>query len=568
MDRQGSLLSADQATFYLGPENDVQRVVADGNVNTDTKMTPAARAKASSDVEASQEMLGRAEHAELFLTEEHNLLRTAILTGNVHVEQTGSQPMQGDAGRVVLDYSGQNELQKVHALDGAHITQQAAASEKPGAGSAPQRFEITAPVIDFTIAAGHLLEKAVTSGAAKIQIDSAPDSVTQAKATGQRTVVTAGKFDARFTEVDGRSRLQTVHGAPNAKIVNSNSGELDRVSTSETVDAILLPQGGLESVTQQGNVAYSDGQPPEKRTLAWANTGLYTPADQMLVLTGNPRVINGGMETTAKAIRINRATTDALADGDVKSTYSELKEQPNGALLASSSPIHATARSMTAHNNSGVAVYTGNARLWQDANIVEAPSIEFDRNRRFVLAQGTSTQPVQTILTQTAKAEQPSQAAPQKAATKSPGSGLIVITAAKLTYTDAERKVHYEGGVNAKGDDFTADAQTADAFLVGNSQSTGAKSFAGPSRLDHMNAENNVVVRQPNRRADGQKLVYTTADDKFVLTGGSSKELPSIFDAEQGKITGVSLTFYRTDDRVLVEGAKNTPVVTQTRVAR
>ena len=61
-----------------------------------------------------------------------------------------------------------------------------------------------------------------------------------------------------------------------------------------------------------------------------------------------------------------------------------------------------------------------------------------------------------------------------------------------------------------------------------------------------------------------QKLVYTAADDKFVLTGGP----PSIFDAEQGKITGVSLTFFRRDDRVLVEGNNSSPAITQTRVAR
>jgi len=563
VERQGSLLSADRATFYLDPENDVQRVVADGNVRTDTKMAPAHDANASSATpETPQEMLSHAEHAEFFLTEKRNLLRSAVLTGNVHIEQTGTQPMQGDAGRVVLDYSGQNELQQVHALDGARITQQSLASAKPG--EAPQNFEVTAPVIDFIVAQGHLLEKAVTSGAARIQIDSASDAV-QKSSSGQRTVVTAGKFEAHFAEVNGRNRLATVHGAPNARIVNSSPGEPDRVSTSEAADAILLPQGGLESITQQGNVAYSDGQPPEKRTLAWANSGRYTPADQMLVLTGNPRVINGGMETTARTIRINRATSDAFADGDVKSTYSELKERPDGALLASSSPIHVTSRSMTAHNNPGVALYNGNARLWQDANIVEAPSIQFDRERRFVLAQGTAAEPVQTILTQTAKAGDPTKPEISNKAkkTSSAGSGLIVITAAKLTYTDAERKVHYEGGVDAKGDDFTARAQTADAFLIARSQS-GAESLAGPSQLDHMIAETNVVVRQPDRRADGQKLVYTAADDRFVLTGGP----PSIFDAEQGKITGDSLTFFRTDDRVLVDGSKNTPVVTQTRVAR
>jgi lipopolysaccharide export system protein LptA len=79
-----------------------------------------------------------------------------------------------------------------------------------------------------------------------------------------------------------------------------------------------------------------------------------------------------------------------------------------------------------------------------------------------------------------------------------------------------------------------------------------------------MVAEDNVVIQQPGRKAQGQKLIYTASDDKFVLTGGA----PSIFDAERGKITGVSLTFFRSDDRVLVEGEANTPVVTQTRVAK
>jgi len=79
-----------------------------------------------------------------------------------------------------------------------------------------------------------------------------------------------------------------------------------------------------------------------------------------------------------------------------------------------------------------------------------------------------------------------------------------------------------------------------------------------------MVAQGNVVIQQSTRRAEGQKLVYLSAEDKFVLTGGP----PSIFDAERGKITGVSLTFFRRDGRVLVEGEASTPVVTQTRMAR
>ena len=368
--------------------------------------------------------------------------------------------------------------------------------------------------------------------------------------------MTAGKFDAQFASIDGQNHLASVHGAPNARIVSSTPGQPDRVSTSDSVDATFLPQGGIDAVTQQGNVAYSDGQQPDKRMQAWGNTARYTPGDQMLVLTGSPRVAEGGMATTAKTIRMNRATGDALAQGDVKSTYSELKEQPNGALLASSSPIHVTAFSMTAHNTPGTALYSGNAHLWQDANIIEAPTIQFDRDRRFVTAQGTPAQPVQTILVQAEKAKAESPHIGKKAG-KKPGKGAplsgsspIAITAAKLTYADSERRIHYEGGVVAKGADFTASAKTADAYLLARSQTSSNQSFAGPGQLDHMVAQGDVVIQQPNRRADGQKLVYTAADDKFVLTGGP----PSIFDAEQGKITGVSLTFFRRDDRVLVEG--------------
>ena len=388
-----------------------------------------------------------------------------------------------------------------------------------------------------------------------------------------------------------------MHGAPDAKIVNLAPGLPDRVSSSQTLDATFFPQGGTASgiseILQQGKVAYTDNQAPSKRTQAWADKALYTPADQILVLTGSPRVAEGGMVTTAETIRINRATDEASADGNVKSTYSELEEQPNGALLASASPIHVTAASMTAHNSPAVAVYRGNARLWQDANIIEAPSIQFDRDRRFLVAQGTPVHRVSTVLVQ-AKLAQPNQIRADqtrmdqtrtktvqppvgqegkdrktggKAEEKSPDSGPVAITSARLTYADAERMAHYDGGVVAKGTGFTASSSTLDVYLLPRqtpSSQTLAGQVGGPAQLDHMVAKGNVIVEQPNRRAEGKNLVYTAAEDKFVLTGGP----PSIFDAERGKITGVSLTFFRGDDRVLVEGEASTPVVTQTRVAR
>jgi len=550
---------ADQATFFLGSENHVEKVVAIGNVKTETRGAVSKTARSVS------ELQGRADQAEFLLPGGDDLLKTATLTGNAHFEEVGAQNIQGDAGRLILDFAGQNEVQKIHAVDGARLYQSSTQTITPsGKAGGVQNFDLSAPVIDFFLAEGRVLKQASTLGAARITITQIPsDGSAASKNSSQQTAVTAGRFVADFKDADGKNRLVSVHGAPDARIANSAPGEPERVSTSDTIEATFFPQGGIESVTQKGHVVYSDNQPPEKRMEAWADSGRYTPADRILAMTGNPRVVSGGMATTANTIRINRATREALAEGDVKTTYSELKEQPNGALLASSSPIHVTAHTMTAHNAPSQALYTGSARLWQDANVIEAPTIQFDRDHRSVVAEGTSDRPVRTILTQVEKVDSP--ASSQKSQGKAAAGKVspISINAKRISYVDSERKVHYEGGVLAQGGDFTAASKNADAYLVARDENSSGKPLSGPGQLERMVAQGDVLIQQAKREARGQTLTYTASEDKFVLTGGP----PSIFDAEQGKITGVSLTFFRRDDRVLVEGGTSTPVVTTTRVA-
>ena len=627
--RGDETMQSDHAKLFLTADNNVERIIATENVRAQLNQAasasspargkqrhPKAAAASGAAQKPTPDTEVHSDEAEFLLTGKQNQLRTVTLTGHVELERTGAQPMQGTAGRVILDYAGQNQLQKVHALEHVRLTQSGTNRDMTSAKSSTkdsgaQDFALTATAVDFLVIDGRFLDRAETFGAAQITIHSAPVPVSTQSAAptsslqsmtssaAQQTIITAGKFNAKFETVAGSSRLSTIHGAPDARIVNQGPGQPERVSTSETVDATFLPQGGIATVTQQGNVNYADDQSLDKRTQARADLARYSPADQMLVLTGtatgNPRVVEGGMATTANTIRINRATGEALAEGDVKSTYSELQEQPNGSLLASSSPIHVTARSMTARNHPAIAVYSGGARLWQDANVIEASTIQFDREHRSLVAQGTQARPVSTILVQPEKVQpepsQPAQARPAHGRLKGPGKAdspnsgsagksdgptLVAITAAKLTYVDSERKAHYEGGVSAKSTDFTASSQTMDVYLLPRSQIVSrnpsyvasqtkpSQSVTGQGRVDHVVAQGHVLVLQPNRRADGETLVYTAADDKFVLTGGP----PSIFDAEQGKVTGVSLTFFRADDRVLVEGEASTPVVTQTRVAR
>ncbi|MGA3089444.1 MAG: LPS export ABC transporter periplasmic protein LptC [Terriglobales bacterium] len=544
---------ADEATFFLRDDNTVDHVVAVGDVQSELR----GRQSSNSETHASSD------RSELFLTGTRNLLTTAVLSGHVHLASLGTQPAEAFAGRVTLHFAGQQILETVHAEDNVRLletnhpsgTGVERSAQLLSAKGGTQDLEMTAPTMDFWVKDGRLLERAETSGPPRILI-------TQ-PGTNQRTVVTAAKFTGKFT---GENRLSTLHGEPEAKIVSSVISEEkteartlaasppgtqatpDRVSTSQMLDVAFLPAGGVESITQTGNLVYVDGT--EK---AWAQRGEYTTADQLLVLNGSPRVVDAGMTTTAHAMRMNRATGDAFAEGNVKSTYSDLKPQPDGGMLASSDPIHVTSRSMSARHSSAVAVYTGDARLWQNANLVLAPVLQFDRDHRTLLAYGeaqpASAQPVSTLLVEVDKT---GKATP------------VHISSARLNYVDADRKILLEGGVTVQASDATMTAQHMTVFLRPRSQSSVPDARATPEQIDHIIAEERVVITEPTRHATGEHLLYTSDDDKFVLTGGP----PSIFDAERGKTTGDSLTFYRHDDRVLVEGKETSPAVTRTQVAR
>jgi lipopolysaccharide export system protein LptA len=115
-----------------------------------------------------------------------------------------------------------------------------------------------------------------------------------------------------------------------------------------------------------------------------------------------------------------------------------------------------------------------------------------------------------------------------------------------------------------RSSDLTITSKQMDVFLALPNGNSSASRSEGPARLEKIIASGSVLIAEPNRHASGEQLVYTASDDKFVLTGGP----PSIFDAEHGKITGVSLTLFRRDDRVVVEGDSKSPAVTQTRVVR
>ena len=366
---------------------------------------------------------------------------------------------------------------------------------------------------------------------------------------GDHTTIVADHFRADFSK---DNKLTSLRGDHNARIVFTTPGEPDKVSNSDELIAQFAPGGGIASLEQRGNFDFRQaaaGKTPAQH--ATANRATYTPDDESLALQGTPRIVDGGMTITAQQIRVNRRSGDAFAQGDVKTTYSELKPQPDGALLATGDPIHVTARNMNAQRQSGIARYTGGARLWQGPNIVEASTIEFDRNQRSLTAEGQpsegrAAQPVSSVFVQVDKS---GKATP------------VVVTSAKLTYMDTDRRARFSGGVVVRGQDATISADAVDVILIA-ANAKKSSSPGGPAQLQQIVAGPHVVIQQTDRRATGEKLVYTAQDGRFVLTGGP----PVISDPERGSIRGDSLTFYSRNDRVIVESEGTQRTVTHTKV--
>ncbi len=84
--------------------------------------------------------------------------------------------------------------------------------------------------------------------------------------------------------------------------------------------------------------------------------------------------------------------------------------------------------------------------------------------------------------------------------------------------------------------------------------------------LDHMVATGRVQVDEGVRKGEGERLVYTSSDGKFILYGRTG-EPARMADPEHGTVSGSALIFTNRGDSVEVDGG-NARAVTDTQVPK
>ena len=578
---QGGHDSADQAILHFRPDGSVQHLDAQNHVH----MTTAD----------GSELYSTTASAEF---DNHSQPLNAHAGGGVNfLSDSPDSSMHGNAvdGSLVFVPGTDGKASLHHATFSnavSFVYQQRSIGGDPR-GSATR--EMTASKLDVEFAAGpagkSVAQKAVARGGANVDLHDLPYG-----APPKHTSIHGQQLIALLT---GGHELRQLDGSGGTSLTSYAPDGATDTSNGDTLHATFLPiarkhgptspaakadtateSANVDTATQQGHITMtaqpardaknSDGT-PQTPLYADAATSTYKGSDQTLHLTGDstapPRVHNDTIALTAAAIDYFRASGDAVARGDVRSTYLQAKtpsmpDKAKAAGLGGGGPVHIVADAAKMSRTTDLAVFYGNAaapaRMWQGANSVTAPVLELSKRGSSLHAHGADGAHgavVHSTFTGNSGSAKGS----------APGAGAVTRVASEtFFYSDTTRSGDFHGAVVAQQPQGTIHSDDAQMFLSESPQGQG-------SQLDRLVATGHVVLTQTGRRGTGEKLVYTSADGNYLLTGTPSTP-PRATDKEHGDTTGAALLFKSSDNSVQIlssdaEG-NNRRTVTDTRTPK
>ncbi len=346
------------------------------------------------------------------------------------------------------------------------------------------------------------------------------------------------------------------------KLKDAKEAPAPALTWSKTMVATFLPNSSqLDHLDQSGDFRYQEGERHAK-----AERALLDQPNNIINLIGGARMWDATGSADADKIVMNQMTGDFTADGHVTSTRLPDKKKDDssgGGMLDENEPLHARAKKMISKDNNLDIRYEGDAVLWQGADRLEADTVEIDRDNNLLKAHGHV---LSQLLDKTkdedpAKSDGKAQAAPPpkawakadppKSATKASLRVFTIVKAPDLDYNDDTRLAHYGGGATLERPNMTVKGQDIHAFLRNDSDD---------SSLDHATADGHVEVHETGvdrtRDAWSDHAEYYVDEDKVILEGGQ----PRFLDSMRGTTRGQKLTWYSSDDRLLVDGMPQQPV--------
>lgn len=366
---------------------------------------------------------------------------------------------------------------------------------------------------------GRDIDKAEAVGNAELIVDPA---VKHAKA--DKKTLTAPRMDCEFFESGNLARTFTASTGSKAVIepVQKVDDRGTRTLTSQKMTAVFVKDTqDIERFDAQGDAKFNEND----RNGVAANISYVAAENTVRLRGGEPTVWDSRARTKAVEMDSDLASHVSYGRGKTATTYYS-QEQTNGATPFSKvkSPVYIVSERGEFHHDSGVAIYTGNARAWQDDNFVRGDKLTIYINERKMDVNGKVQSEV------------------YNARSRSSNSTIPVFAQSDwMSYSDPNRTLHYEGNVDIRQGTDRMTAGVADVYLTRESNS-----------VEKTVAQRNVVLTQPSRKGVGDWLQYTTADEVAIITGKPAR----VEDVEKGSTESGRLTVHLRDGRVIADDVR------------
>ncbi len=455
------------------------------------------------------------------LTEDEQHITDIELRGDSRVVGGGSGVDSMSARDMDLHYSQDGQTLEHAALLGGGAVAMTGQNGSPGR-------QFIGDTLDILLAADGSLTKATGRDNVRLDLPGSPDSP-------------ARRIRARTLDADGAPGKGLTAATFTDNVEYREEGGKSapaRVARSRAL-TVALTDDAVSNAIFTGAVKFE-----EQGLQAAAGDARYDPMKGSLRLTGveggaSPRVSDDQVTIDATAIDVALQGRTMKATGGVKTTL-RARPQDGGtklpSLLKQDQPANVNGDALDYQGASGKAIYTGNATLWQGETAIRAGLITIDQGKGDLVATGNATSSIAL------------------------DTGASIGHAAEIRYADAAHIITYAAAKNALGL-FAIQAQLSGSQGDLHADRIEVVLAEKGGHLDRLEAYTNVSLKLEMRTATGERLTYFADDERYVMSGAGAKPVRVLETCKE--TTGKTLTFFKSTDRIIVDG--NEEIRTQTK---
>jgi lipopolysaccharide export system protein LptA len=502
--------------------------------------------------------------ATAFLTDDEKHLKTLELHGHSRITPQPGGPgsvQEMTASEMNLAYAPDGEVLQHATLSGQSVIQ--LAGDPGGRGS-----RISAEALNIDMAPDSSLTGLIARDNVQTEFAAAkgqPSRVVRSISLDGKGEPGRGLTAATFK--DNVEYRETLPGNP----------PVVRVVRSRQLDAVLDPATAtIQEGTFTGAVRFEEGSMSAFGAIARYNLSAGTVELSGVEQTRRPSVADERIRVEARSIEMKPEGRHLLARTEVRSTLLPSADKPAapsapapaGAshmprMLESDESVSVTGDRLEYEGDTSLAVYTGNARLWQGDTSVNADTLTLDNAKGDLTAVGAVRTSWMVDAAKPAPDGRSGEGAPAagrggatagstrgaapSAPAGPPAKTQTLATGNEMHYDDALRRATYTGNAHVVGTQGDVTAAKIELYL---SKDT--------NDLERVEAYEAVTVRVDKRTATGGRMTFVSAEEKYVMTGSPVK----IVD-ECSESTGSTLTFYKSTDTIRVDGRERRALTTK-----